>query len=282
LHEVNSRIPNGNASCAAHHETGRHEENDYVISVGISGANGTMGRLTINAVNAASDLSVGGLYAPGRDGQDILGHTASDDPAVLARCRVIIELTNPAAADQNVPGWRNTGADVLIGTSGFTTARINALISQWQGLESRCLVVPNFAIGAVLMMRFAELAAPHFESAEIIEMHHHDKPDAPSGTALYTAARMAAARRHETHPRGSELVAGALGANVEGIPVHSLRTHGSSAHQEVVLGTIGQYLSLRHDTSNYDCFAPGILLALREIGSLDTGVTVGLDKLLDI
>ena len=253
-----------------------------MIKVGISGANGTMGRLTIDAVGKTSDLSIGGLYAPGREGEEILGHKASDDPAALSDCDVIVEFTNPAAADENLPRWRDCGADVLVGTSGYTTARIDALRELWTGMESRCLVVPNFSIGAVLMMRFAELASPHFESAEIIEMHHHDKPDAPSGTALHTAARMAAARKHEQHSRGQEIVPGALGADVEGIPVHSLRTHGAKAHQEVVLGKRGEYLTLRHDTTDYACFAPGVLLALRSMNSMEAGVSVGLEQLLGV
>jgi 4-hydroxy-tetrahydrodipicolinate reductase len=250
--------------------------------VGISGANGKMGRLTIGAIDAADDLTIAGLYAPGRDGQDILGYTASDDSAALSDCDVVIELTNPSASDENVLLWRDSGKNVLIGTSGYTVERVDALREAWSGLDSRCLVVPNFSVGAVLMMRFAELAAPHFESAEIIEMHRNDKPDAPSGTALHTAARMAAAREHGTHSRGSELVAGSLGADVEGIPVHSLRLHGSLAHQEVILGSVGQYLTVRHDTTDYQCFAPGILLSLREIASLDAGVTVGLEGLLGV
>jgi 4-hydroxy-tetrahydrodipicolinate reductase len=253
-----------------------------MIKVGVAGANGTMGRLTIDAVGKTDDLAIGALYAPGREGQDILGHRASADPAALSGCDVVVEWTHPAAADENVPRWRDIGADVLVGTSGYTTDRLEALREQWAGLGTRCLVVPNFAVGAVLMMRFAELAAPHFESAEIIEMHHHDKPDAPSGTALHTAARMAAARGHGEHARGHELVKGALGATVEGIPVHSLRTHGSQAHQEVVLGTVGQYLTLRHDTTDYECFAPGIILALRSMESLDPGVSVGLEQLLGV
>lgn len=253
-----------------------------MIKVGISGANGTMGRLTTHAVGMEDDLAIGGLYAPGRDGVEILGHRASANPAALAGCDVIVEFTNPAAAEENVPRWRDTGADVLIGTSGYTSARIETLRAQWRGRTSRCLVVPNFAIGAVLLMRFAELATPHFESAEIVEMHHHDKPDAPSGTALHTAARMAGARRHAGHPRGSEMVNGALGADVHGIPVHSLRSHGAKAHQEVVFGTLGQYLTLRHDTTDYACFTPGIVLALRSIRSLDAGVSVGLEQLLGI
>jgi len=255
--------------------------NTPAIKVGISGANGTMGRLTIGAIDAVDDLIIGGLYAPGH-GEDILGHSVSGDSAALSECDVVIELTNPSASDENVPRWRDSGKNVLIGTSGYTVARVDALQEAWSGLDSRCLVVPNFSIGAVLMMRFAELAAPHFESAEIIEMHRDDKPDAPSGTALHTAARMAAARRNEPHSRGSELVAGALGANVEGIPVHSLRMRGALAHQEVVLGGVGQYLTVRHDTTAYECFAPGILLSLREIGSLASGVTVGLEGLLGV
>ena len=253
-----------------------------MINVGVSGANGTMGRLAIGAIDAVDDLAIGGLYAPGHADQEILGHSVSDDPAALSKCDVVIELTNPSAADENVPRWRDSGADVLIGTSGYTVDRIDALRKAWAGLDSRCLVVPNFAVGAVLMMRFAELAAPHFESSEIIEMHHHDKPDAPSGTALHTAARMAAARKQSPHGRGKEIVTGSLGGDVEGIPVHSLRLHGSAAHQEVILGTVGQYLTLRHDTTDYECFAPGIILSLREIGSLDSGVTVGLENLLGV
>jgi len=256
--------------------------NTSARKVGISGANGTMGRLTIGAIDAVDDLIIGGLYAPGRNGEDILGYSASDDPAALSECDVVIELTNPPASDENVPRWRDSGKNVLIGTSGYTVARVDALREAWSGLDSRCLVVPNFSIGAVLMMRFAELAAPHFESAEIVEMHRDDKPDAPSGTALHTAARMAAAREHGTLSRGSEIVAGALGADVERIPVHSLRMRGALAHQEVILGSVGQYLTVRHDTTHYECFAPGILLSLREIDSLESGVTVGFEGLLGV
>jgi len=252
------------------------------VKVGISGANGKMGRLAINTIDAVDDLNVGGLFAPGRDGQDILGYTASDNTAALSECDIVIELSNPEAADENVLRWRDMGKNVVIGTSGYTVARVDALREAWSGLPSRCLVAPNFSIGAVLMMRFAEMAAPHFESAEIVEMHRQDKPDAPSGTALNTAARMAAARKHSTHSRGAEIVTGALGADVEGIPVHSLRLHGAVAHQEVILGSVGQYLTVRHDSTDYQCFAPGILLSLREIGSLKAGVTVGLEGLLGV
>ncbi|MDC0111819.1 4-hydroxy-tetrahydrodipicolinate reductase [Emcibacteraceae bacterium] len=253
-----------------------------MIKVGISGANGKMGRLAIKVIEAADDLTVGGLYAPGRHDQDILGYSASGDQAALYQCDVIVEMSNPEAADENVPRWLGCGADVLIGTSGYTLERLEKLRSSWSDLNSRCLVIPNFAIGAVLMMRCAELAAPHFESAEIVEMHHYDKPDAPSGTALHTASRIAAARKHGVHDRGTELMVGSLGGDVEGVPVHSIRLHGSAAHQEVIFGTLGQYLTIRHDTVNYECFEPGVTLALRKISSLESGVTVGLETLLGI
>lgn len=256
-----------------------------MTSVGISGAPGRMGRLALGAVLEAGGLEVGGLYAPGHDGEDLSGFACSGRPEALKGCGVIIELTNPEAAPRNVSRWKEYGAHVVIGASGYDAGKLAALEEEWAGSRLRCLVAPNFSVGAVLMMRFAELAAPHFASAEIIEMHHHDKPDAPSGTSLNTAARMGAARRRagvRSHGRGRESAAGALGASVEGVAVHSLRTHGSVAHQEVVLGGSGEYLTIRHDTTDYKAFAPGIVLALRSVGSLTEPVTVGLDALLDL
>lgn len=255
------------------------------LKVGISGAPGKMGRLTLAALRTADDLAAEALYAPGHDGEDLGGYVCSGDPEALRECEAIIELTNPDAAPGNVSRWRSFGADAVIGTSGYDAVKLAALREEWAGGDGRCLVVPNFSLGAALMMRFSELAAPHFPSAEIIEMHHHDKPDAPSGTSLNTAARMGAARRRAgvtAHSRGRELAAGALGAPVEGVSIHSLRTHGSVAHQEVVLGGTGEYLTIRHDTTDYQAFAPGIVLALRSVGSLTEPVTVGLDGLLDL
>lgn len=255
------------------------------MKVGVSGAAGRMGRLTVSIVDELDGFTIHGLYAPGHAGDEVSGHRCSDEPQALAGSDVIVEFTTPAAAAVNVPIWRDMGAHVLIGTSGYTVEKLAQLREQWGARASRCLVVPNFAIGAVLMMRFSELAAPHFESAEVIEMHHPDKPDAPSGTSLATAARMADARRAAEgvpHPRGTELAPGALGADVEGVAVHSLRVAGSIAHQEVVLGTIGQYLTIRHDTTNYAAFKPGIALALRGIAELPDPVTVGLESLLGV
>ena len=253
-----------------------------IKKVGISGANGRMGRLTVMAVDDAEDLEIGGLYAPGRDGTMVDGHRMSADQAALEGCDVIIELTHPEASDENVPVWRNYGADLVIGTSGYDTARLDLLKKWWKDTETRCLVVPNFSVGAVLMMRFAEMAAPYFESSEIIEMHHFDKPDAPSGTSLQTASRVAAARSQPIHSRGEEMASGALGATVEGIPVHSLRVHGVLAHQEVVFGTTGQFLTIVHDTTKYDAFSQGVVISLLRVDSLPPGITVGIDELLGI
>ena len=256
-----------------------------MISVGVSGAPGRMGRLTLGIVASTDGLEVGGLYAPGHEGEDLLGHTCSDDPEALRGCGVIVEFTNPEAAPQNVRRWKSYGAHVVIGTSGYDAGKLAALEDEWAGSAQRCLVVPNFSVGAVLMMRFAELAAPHFPSAEILEMHHENKPDAPSGTALGTAARMGKAREAAgvaPHPRGRELASGALGADVEGVAVHSVRARGFLAHQEVMLGGAGEYLTIRHDTTDYAAFAPGILLALRSAAGLEEPLTVGLDSILGL
>ena len=256
-----------------------------MISVGISGAPGRMGRLSLGAVLPLDDLSIGGLYAPGHDGEDLSGYRCSGDPDTLRGCDVILEFTNPDVAPANVSRWRSFDAHVVIGTSGYDTERLALLQDEWTDATRRCLVVPNFSMGAVLMMRFAELAAPHFPSVEIIEFHHHDKPDAPSGTSLNTAARMGVVRRRSgmtQHRRGRELVPGALGAVVDGVAIHSVRAHGFIAHQEVILGGTGEYLTVRHDTTDYAAFMPGIILALRNVASLERPVTVGLESVLGI
>ncbi len=253
-----------------------------MITVGVSGAPGKMGRLTVGAVDQADGMEIGGLFAPGHGGESVGAHACSDYPKALSGCDVIVEFTNPDASQENVARWRQSGSDVIVGTSGYTTELLDQLAADWVGLESRCLVVPNFAIGAVLMMRFAELAAPHFGSAEIVEMHHKSKPDAPSGTSLQTAARMSAARSGSPHDRGRELVTGSLGADVEGVPIHSVRLEGSVAHQEVILGTTGQFLTIRHDTTDYQAFAPGIVLAINNRTTLPPGLTIGLDSLLGV
>jgi len=244
-----------------------------------------MGLVSQAAIGPLEDLVVGGLYAPGHDGESLLGGTCSGDPEDLRGCDVILELTHPGVAPSNVSRWRSFGAHVVIGTSGYDSSRIARLRDEWEESDRRCLVVPNFSLGSVLMMRFAEMAAPLFAGAEIIEMHHDRKRDAPSGTALNTAARMGRARREAGTPpadRGRELTDGALGADVEGIPVHAIRSPGLVAHQEVILGGVGEYLTIRHDTTDLASFAAGIVMALRSVASLEEPVTVGLDGLLGL
>lgn len=256
-----------------------------MISVGISGAPGRMGLLAQGAIEPLEDLVVGGLYAPGHGGEPLPGGTCSGDPEALRRCDVILELTHPEGAPTNVSRWKSFGAHVVIGTSGYDSSRIARLEEEWAGSDRRCLVAPNFSLGSVLMMRFAEMAAPFFAAAEIIEMHHDRKRDAPSGTALNTAARMGRTRREAGIPptdRGRELKDGALGADVEGVPVHSIRSPGLLAHQEVILGGVGEYLTIRHDTTDLASFAAGVVLALRSVASLEEPVTVGLDGLLGV
>ena len=256
-----------------------------MISVGISGAPGRMGRLSQSAIEPLDDLVVGGLYAPGHGGEQLVSGVCSDDPEALRRCDVILELTHPDAAPANVSRWRSFDAHVVIGTSGYDASRIARLGDEWAGGSRRCLVVPNFSMGSVLMMRFAELAAPFFGAAEIIELHHDRKRDAPSGTALNTAERMGRARQRAGIPRvdrGRELKAGALGADVGGVPVHSVRSPGLIAHQEVILGGVGEYLTVRHDTTDLGSFAAGIILSLRSVASLEDPVTVGLDGILGL
>ena len=256
-----------------------------MISIGISGAPGRMGLLSQTAIEPLDDLVVGGLYAPGHGGEPLPGGICSGDPEALRGCDVILEFTHPEAAPSNVSRWKSFGAHVVIGTSGYDSSRISRLREEWVGSDRRCMVVPNFSTGSVLMTRFSEMAAPFFAGAEIIEMHHDRKRDAPSGTALTTAARMGRARREAGIPpidRGRTTEDGVLGADVEGVPVHSIRSPGLLAHQEVILGGVGEYLTIRHDTTDRASFAAGIVLALRSVASLDEPVTVGIDGLLGL
>jgi 4-hydroxy-tetrahydrodipicolinate reductase len=169
----------------------------------------------------------------------------------------------------------------VVGTSGLTEGNIDEIRSLFEGSRANCIVAPNFAIGAVLLVRLAELAAPYFETAEIIELHHDGKIDAPSGTAMHTAERMAAASKEwAPDPTTKEVVEGARGAKGPGgIPIHAVRMRGMVAHEEVLLGTMGQTLSVRHDSYDRTSFMPGVLLAVKAVADRP-GLTVGLDSLL--
>lgn len=227
-----------------------------MTTVGISGAAGRLGRVVVEAVREARDLEVAGLYAPGHAGEVVAGIECSGGPEVLASADVVVEVTRPDVVMGNLASWRDNGSHVVVGTSGFDESRLSELRRMWGSGPPNCLVVPNFSIGAVLMMRFAAEAAPYFDAAEIVEMHHAAKIDAPSGTALATAAGM-----------------------VGDVPIHSIRLPGLVAHQAVILGSVGQTLTIRHDTTDRSSFAPGVLVAVRGVGGT-AGVTVGLDHVL--
>lgn len=242
--------------------------------VAVSGAAGRMGRRTAAAVTAAADLELVALFDPNHAGETIEGIVVSSDPVVVGEAEVVVELTKPDVVLENLKQWRGMGVNAVVGTSGFDAGRLQAAQGIWGEGPPNCLVVPNFSLGAVLMMRFAEAAAAHFAGVEIIELHHEDKPDAPSGTALATAARLTSAIFES-----KELVPGARGGAVGDVRVHSVRLPGMVAHQQVILGNEGETLTIRHDTSDYASFMPGVLLAIRSIPDL-AAFSVGLEGLL--
>jgi 4-hydroxy-tetrahydrodipicolinate reductase len=246
-----------------------------MIKVGVLGAKGRMGSEVSRTVDAAPDLELTAAVDAGD----------ARDP--LAGCDVIVDFTHPGAVMDNLRWCLEHGRSVVVGTSGFDDARLAEVRDcLGESPSARALIVPNFSIGAVLMMYFAAKAAPFFESAEIIELHHAAKADAPSGTATRTASLIAEARA------GAELgpppdatvseVAGARGATLDGVRVHSVRLSGLLAHQEVLLGGHGEILTIRHDSMDRSSFMPGVLLAVRGVGSLPPGLTVGLDGMLGL
>jgi 4-hydroxy-tetrahydrodipicolinate reductase len=251
-----------------------------LIRVAISGAGGRLATAVAGAVAAAPDLELTSLYNPNRAGAAVAGLTiVADHDEVDAD--VVVESTSPSVVMDNLRAWRRRGLGAVVGTSGFTEERLDELRRLWGEDAPGCLVVPNFSVGAVLMARFAELAAPHFAQAEVIERHHADKPDAPSGTALNTAARIAAAGGGSAET-SAELVAGARGAPVGGVRVHSLRLEGLISHQEVAFSNEGELFSITHQSTSYDSFGHGAVLAIRHVAAGAGGVAVGLDSVLGI
>jgi 4-hydroxy-tetrahydrodipicolinate reductase len=217
------------------------------LRVAVAGAAGRMGQTVCGAVEGAEDLSLTGRADPA------LGTALSD---VLGDADVLVDFTIPATAVQNAREALAAGVHVVIGTTGFD-------LDELQGLSgANIFVAPNFAIGAVLMMQFAAQAARHMARAEIIELHHDRKVDAPSGTAARTASLMRESGGRE-------------------VPIHSVRLPGLVAHQEVILGDVGQTLTIRHDSIDRESFMPGVLLAVRRVPSLERSPLVGLENLLD-
>lgn len=242
-----------------------------MIRVGVFGAAGRMGATVCGAVEADPDLELVARIDPS------LGTTADSEPAF----DVAIDFTVVAAARENIRWCAANGVHAVVGTTGFSDDDVAEFRSLFT--TSNCLIAPNFAIGAVLMMRFAELAAPWFETAEIIELHHDQKADAPSGTAMGTARRMAAASdQWAPDPTKHEVVVGARGGTgPAGIHIHSVRLRGLVAHQEVLLGTQGETLTIRHDSLDRSSFMPGVVLAAKKIGEFP-GLTVGLEPFLGL
>jgi 4-hydroxy-tetrahydrodipicolinate reductase len=251
--------------------------------VAVSGAAGRMGRLVAEAVAAAPDLELVAVYDPPGAGRQVAGLAVSADPEGVAGAEVVVEFTSPSVVLGNVARWRRLGLHAVVGTSGFDEARLAVLRRKWGSGPPNCLVVPNFSIGAVLLLHFAAAAAPHFAAAEVIEAHHDRKADAPSGTALAAAAGMTrAGGRQEREVVSHETVPGVRGGEVAGVPVHSLRLPGVVGFHEVIFGTAGETLTIRHDTADRASFLPGVLLGIRRVGSLPDPVTVGLEGLLGL
>jgi 4-hydroxy-tetrahydrodipicolinate reductase len=253
-----------------------------VTRVGVSGAAGRMGKLVAETIAYATGFELTGLYDPQAAGVEVAGLQVSATPEVMLDADVVVEFTNPDVVMENLRRWHSLQRHAVVGTSGFGEERLTELDSFWESGAGNCLVVPNFSIGAVVMMRLAEIAAPHFDAAEVIEMHHDRKADAPSGTAIATATRIANAAAQKREVNSKELVAGARGADVDGVPVHAVRLPGLVAHQAVMLGGMGETLTIRHDTTDRQAFMPGVVLAVRKVSELPMPVTVGLDPLLGL
>ncbi len=252
------------------------EQDVPLINVGVLGARGRMGTEVVKAVNAADDLE---LVAMVDDG-DWLFNVAD------AGAQVVVDFTRPDVVMDNIRFCIDQNIHCVVGTTGFDEAKL-ATIAEW--LEPKpelgVVIAPNFGIGAVLLMKFAQEAARFFPSVEVVELHHPNKVDAPSGTAVRTARLVAAARRAAGLPPApdatTDALPGARGADVEGIPVHAVRLAGLVAHQEVLMGSAGETLTLRHDSYDRASFMPGVLLAVREIAQRP-GLTVGIESFLGL
>jgi 4-hydroxy-tetrahydrodipicolinate reductase len=241
-----------------------------------------MGRLVAETVAEAADLSLAGLYDPNGSGEIVAGKEVSVDPGAVAGSDVVVEFTRPDVVMENLASWRRLGVNAVVGTSGFDEKKVEEVAASWGRGPPNCLIVPNFSVGAVLMTRFAELAAPHFAAAEIVELHHDRKADAPSGTATAAAARISAAADQAREVESTELHQGARGATIGEVPVHSVRLAGLLAHHEIIFGGVGETLTIRHDSTDRLSFMPGVLLAVRSVSGLGQPVTVGLDGLLGV
>ena len=245
------------------------------MKVAVLGAKGRMGTEAVDAISDAPDLQ---LVA-----QLDLGDSLEE--LVISGAQVVVDFTHPDAVMKNLEFAITNGIHVVVGTTGFDEAKLEKLKSLLAANPKvGALIAPNFALGAVLMMQFSEIAAKYFESVEIIELHHANKVDAPSGTAVRTAEMITNSRKKNNKPAMPDAtktsIPGARGATVGDVPIHSVRSHGYVAHQEVIFGDPGETLSIRHDSINRAGFMPGVLLGVREVAK-HPGLTVGLDKYME-
>ena len=245
------------------------------MKVAVLGAKGRMGAETVAAIESASDLILSSALDLG-DSLDQLIKTGTE---------VIVDFTHPDSVMKNLEFAITNGIHVVVGTTGFDDKKLSEL----KNLLSKnpkvgALIAPNFGLGAVLMMQFSQKAAQYFESVEIIELHHANKVDAPSGTAIRTAELITDARKQSKKgamPDASKtIIPGARGAKVGDVPIHSVRSHGYVAHQEVIFGDAGETLSIRHDSINRTGFMPGVLIGVRNVAK-HPGLTVGLENYME-
>ncbi len=258
-----------------------------MVKVLVCGALGKMGMAVVKAVEASDDLRLVAVVDTGIDPDtdiaDVDTPSAYRDLSQAISATepdVMVDFTHPQAVEGNLRIALRSGVDCVVGTTGLSQDTLVTLAEE--APQGTCLFfAPNFAVGAVLMMRFAAEAAKFMPHVEVIELHHDQKADAPSGTAMRTASLIAERRASipALAPQGSEIVAGATGAQVDGIRVHSIRLPGLVAHQEVIFGASGQTLTIRHDSLDRTSFMPGVLLAVRKVGGL-AGLVVGLETLM--
>jgi len=263
-----------------------------MIKVGVVGAGGRMGQEVCRAVAAAGDLQLVAAVDPASAGGmlDIGSVTIAADLSALedAGAEVVVDFSVADAARKTLPWLAEHGMHAVVGTTGLGESDMTAVAEWFDGSRANAVVAANFAVSAVLLMRFCEVAAPLMESVEVIELHHDQKRDAPSGTALHTVARIAAAREAAgvgavpPDPTTQTVLPGARGGEGDGgVRVHSVRLPGLVAHEEVVFGALGQSLTIRQDSYDRRSFMPGVLLAVRKVADRP-GVTVGLESLLDL
>lgn len=246
------------------------------IKVGVLGAKGRMGSEAINAINDAKDLELVAAI----DLDD------SIDLLVKNGAQVVVDFTHPDSVMKNLEFAINNGISVVVGTTGFDEKKLGQ-VKEWLANHPKvgALIAPNFGLGAVLMMQFAASAAKYFESVEIVELHHPNKADAPSGTASRTAEMITDARKSVNKSAmpdaTSTSLPGARGAKVGDVPIHSVRLRGLVAHQEVILGDLGETLTIRHDSIDRSGFMPGVLLGIRKVIT-NPGLTFGLEHFMDL